>query len=68
MNFNQLFVISNGMISPRVPVHIGGVTMTPGVAFGNGVIMGGVHLADHVGKDFEVEVQNQVYVIKGVYK
>jgi len=65
--FNELFTIQNGMVSPKVPIHINGVTMTPGVSFGNGVSFGGVDLTQFVGKDLEVENQNGVYLIKGVY-
>ncbi len=69
MSFDQLFqrTAEVGMISPRVPVQIGGATMTPGVAFGGGVNIGGVDLIQLVGKDFDVEVQDEVHVIKGFY-
>ena len=69
MSFDQLFqrTAEVGMISPRVPVQIGGDTMTPGVAFGGGVNIDGVDLIQLVGKDFEVEVEDEVHVIKGVY-
>ena len=62
MSFDQLFqrTAAVGMISPRVPVQIGGDTMTPGVAFGGGVNIDGVDLIQLVGKDFEVEVQDVV--------
>ncbi len=68
MSFDQLFqrTAAVGMISPRVPVQIGGVTMTPGVPFGGGVNIGEVDLIQLVGKDFDVEVQDGVHVIKGV--
>ena len=67
VNFNQLFSIANGAISPKTTIQIGGVTMGPGVSFGGGVSMGGVDLSQHVGKDFEVEEQNGVYVITSIY-
>ncbi|HEY1018924.1 MAG TPA: hypothetical protein VGE25_08010 [Sediminibacterium sp.] len=68
VSFNQIFNISNGMVTPKVVVHINGVTMSPGVSFGGGVMFGGVDLTKFIGKDFEVEVSNGVYVIKGVYQ
>lgn len=40
----------NGMWSPIRPVQIGGVTMGPGVSFGQGVTMGGVNLAAELEK------------------
>jgi len=68
MHFYDLFAVTpDRMISPRVPVHINGVTMGPGVAFGGGVSFGGVDLAGIAGRDLEVVVENGVHVIKGHY-
>ena len=69
MSFDQLFQRSAavGMISPRVPVQIGDVAMGPGDAFGGGINIDGVDLIQLVGKDFDVEVQDEVHVINGVY-
>ena len=68
MSFYQLFsVVPGGGVSPRVPVHINGVTMGPGVTFGPGVYFGGVELASLEGKDFEVEIQKGVHIVKGVF-
>jgi len=67
MHFDQLFVIQNGAISPRFSITLGGVTMGQGVSFGNGVSFGGVNLAQHTNSYFEVDVQNGVHVIKGIY-
>ena len=67
MSFDQLFQRNtDGMISPRVPVQINGVTMGKGVGFGRGVAFGGVDLNQFVGKELDVEVQNEVHVIKGI--
>jgi hypothetical protein len=68
MNFNQVFQINNGMVSPRAVVRVGGVQMGPGVAMGGGVQISGLSLTDLVGKDLEVELQDGVYVITGVYQ
>lgn len=67
VSFNQLFATQNGMISPRVPVNINGVVMSPGVTFGGGVAFGGVSATQLVGKTFEVEVVNGIYVLKSAY-
>lgn len=67
-SFDTIFTRnSDGSISPRVGVHINGVSMGPGVAFGRGVSFGGVDLATLQGRDLETEIQGGVYVIKGVY-
>ena len=55
VGFYEVFDVSEGRISPKGKVKIGGVTMTPGVSFGGGVSMGGINLAEHIGKDLDVE-------------
>ncbi len=69
MSFDELFQRNaDGMISPRVPVHINGVTMGPGPGSGGGVSFGGVDLPQFMGKDLDVEVREDgVHVIKGAY-
>ena len=69
MSFDELFQRNaDGMISPRVPVHIGGVAMGPGVAIGGGESIDGVDLSQFVGRDFDVEVREDgVRMIEGVY-
>ena len=66
MHFDELFTNQNGMVAPKVNVHINGVTMGPGVSFGGGVSVGGVDLTQLIGKYFDVEIQNGVHIIKGV--
>lgn len=65
--FSDLFTVNNGMVQPKVSVHINGVTMGPGVSFGSGVSFGGVDLTQFIGKDFEADIQNNVYILKAVY-
>ncbi len=66
-DFSELFSVQNGMVAPKVTVNINGITMGPGVGFGGGVSFGGVDLTQFIGKKFEVELENGIYVIKGVY-
>ena len=67
MSFHQLFQQNpNGLMSPLVPVRVGGFTMGPGVSFGGGVGIGGVNLTQLVGQDFDVDVEDGVHVLKGV--
>ncbi len=42
--------------------------MSPGVSFGNGVSFGGIDLSQYINKDFDIEIQNGVYIIIGVFK
>lgn len=65
--YSELFNMDNGAITPKVPIHINGITMGPGVSFGGEVLFGGVDLSQLIGKDLEVEMQDGVYVIKGYY-
>ncbi len=66
--YSQIFTInSDGSITPKVSVSLGGITMGPGVAFTRGVQFSGVDLASLQGRDLDVEVQGNVHVIKGYF-
>lgn len=68
MSFDELFRKDpDGIISPRLPVHINGVTMRPGVDLGGGVSFGEVDLTPFVGNDLDVEIHDDVHVIRGIY-
>jgi hypothetical protein len=71
-NFWDLFRENpNGSISPRTTIRIGGITMSPGVAFGKGVVFGGVDIAEHSGRNVatteEVVNGQTIVVIHGFY-
>jgi len=68
INFYQIFKVNvDGSIEPLRPVRIGGVQMGPGVKFGKGVSFSGIDLSQFIGRDFAVEEQSGVYVIKGIF-
>lgn len=69
VSFNELFTVQGGMISPKTTVQIGGITMSPGVGFSasGGVSIGGIDLSQYIGKDFDADNQNGVWVIKSVF-
>lgn len=68
LNFYQIFRIhSDGSIEPIRVVRIGGVQIGPGVRFGRGVSFGNLDLFQFVGRDFQVEEQNGVLIISGIY-
>jgi hypothetical protein len=68
MHYSDIFRDNpNGTISPKVYVQLNGVTMGPGVTFGKGIAFGGVNLFDYRNKDIEIELINNVYIIKGFY-
>jgi hypothetical protein len=41
--------------------------MGPGVRFGGGVSFSGIDLASYIGRDFLVEDQSQILIIKGIF-
>lgn len=65
--FSEVFHVSNGSISPKTQVQMGGVSMGPGVIFGSGVSFSGIDLSQHVGKDIEGDIENRALNIKGFY-
>ena len=68
INFYQLFKVNtDGSIEPLVVVKIGGVQFGPGVRFGKGVSFSGIDLTQYIGRDFQVENQAGVFVIKGIF-
>ena len=68
VNFYQIFRINiDGSIEPLRLVKIGGVQMGPGVRFGKGVSFSGIDLSQYVGRDFAVEEQLGVLLIKGIF-
>ena len=68
LNFYQIFRINtNSSIEPIRTVRIGGMQFGPGVRFGGGVSFGGIDLSQHIGRDFQVEEQNGILIIIGIY-
>lgn len=68
VSFNEVFQTNpDGSISPRSVVCVGGVTMSPGVAFTQGVSFGGLDLASLGGRDLEIEQEPGRIIIKGHY-
>ena len=68
INFYKIFKINpDGSMEPLKTVRIGGVQMSQGVKFGRGVSFGGVNLFDYVGRDFQIEEENGVLIILGIY-
>ena len=69
INFYQLFrQYPDGSIEPTRRIRVGGVEFGPGVRFSGGVSFSGIDLMRFIGKDFEVEDQNGILFLKGVYE
>ena len=71
IHFDQLFSIQNGMITPKqgVVIQLGSMTFQHGASFNasGGVQIGGVDMAQLVGKYLEVKQTGGVNVIEGIY-
>lgn len=64
--FSQVFQINpDGSVSPKVPVHINGVSMGVGVSFTQGVSFGGFDITTIKGRDLDIEKQGDIVIIKG---
>lgn len=68
INFHSIFnVNSDGSISSKEKtIRIGGVQFGPGARFNN-VSFGGINSSVLIGRDLEVRVENDIYVITGIY-
>jgi hypothetical protein len=69
INFNQIFDRNpeTGVITPRARVRVGGVTFGPGVTFGSGVFFSGIDLSRFITNDFEVDIEGDLFIIRGIY-
>ncbi len=69
VTFDSVFTrYEDGSLEPMQKIRIGGVSLGPGVRFSRGTSFAGVDLALFIGRDLDVEKENDVLVIKGIYK
>lgn len=67
-SFWEIFKVHpDGSIEPIRIVRIGGVQFGPGVRFGRGVAFSGIDLALYIGRDLQVEEQDGIIILKGIY-
>ena len=68
LNFDTIFTKhEDGSLEPKQRIRIGGVTLGPGAKFNKGASFSGVDFTQFVGRDFEVETDGDILVIKGIY-
>lgn len=68
-DFDELFQINpNNTISPKRRIEISGVTLSPGVASGTGVLYGGVSLFTLQGKKILIDEDTDLIRIQGYYE
>lgn len=58
---------TDGSIEPVQPVRIGGVSLGPGVTLTKGQIIAGLDLSQYTNSDFQIDIQDGVLIIKGIY-
>jgi hypothetical protein len=67
IHFNELFIYSNGKITPLVTVQIGGVSISPGATMNEEIQINGISLKQITNHFLEVTLENGIYRINGVY-
>jgi hypothetical protein len=68
VNFFSIFrQHSDGTLEPLRVVRIGGVQLSPGVRFGQGVNFGGINLFNFIGRDFQAEDYGAYIVLIGIF-
>ncbi len=68
VTFDSVFrKYDDGSLEPKQRIRVGGVTFGPGVRFTKGVAFGGIDFTLFVGHDLQVETDNDLLVIRGIY-
>jgi hypothetical protein len=68
LNFKALFESkSDGSIEPKQRIRISGIEFGTGVILRPGIGVGGIDLTQFADRDLEVETDDSVFVIKGIY-
>ncbi|MDO9580570.1 MAG: hypothetical protein Q7J06_08390 [Bacteroidales bacterium] len=66
--FSAIFIRhQDGSLEPLRRVRIGGVEFGPGVKLSGGVRFGGVDITKYIGRDLEIEVDNDTWIVTGIY-
>lgn len=69
VSFNTIFKVHpNGSIESIRRVKISGVIISPGIRFSPGVRFGGIDLTLYVGKEIEIDDENGIIILKGIYR
>jgi hypothetical protein len=68
MPFDRIFMIVEGQIIPLVHVSIGNVAFAAGVPIPPPLTLEGVEMKDFAGHDLEIEREDGLTVIKGLFR
>lgn len=69
ITFDSIFTIyPDGSIEPKKRIRVNGVELGPGVRFSKGVAFSGIDFALFIGKDLEVDENEGIVNITGIYQ
>lgn len=57
----------DGSLTPKISLHLNGITFGPGVSFSRGVVFGGIDFFQFFGKPIAGTMENGVLIVKGFY-
>lgn len=64
VKFSDLFKTEgNGMLTPLIPIRMGGITVGNGISFGGGVSIGGLNLLEYSSSIVNGYVDNGIFVV-----
>lgn len=68
IKFDAIFhKYQDGSLEPKLKIRVGGIVITPGVKFSKGVAFGGIDFTNFIDHDLEVETDEDIIIIKGIY-
>lgn len=68
INFSSVFrKNTDGSFEPTQRVRVGGAEFGPGVRFNRGVSVGGIDFMQLIDREFEVETDGGVMILRGAY-
>ena len=67
VTFDSVFNEEDGTLETLQRIRVGGVNLGAGVRIGKGVIIGGVDFNQFNHRDLEIDVDNDTFVIRGIY-
>ncbi len=68
LHFWNLFELnSNGSLTPRKTIRVGGITFGPGVSFSKGVLFSGIDFFKYSNNDIAAVEKDGILEIKGFY-
>ena len=67
--FSSVFRVNptDGSIEPTQRIRIGGVELAPGTILRRGQVIAGIDFTQYTDRDFEITVDDQILVIRGIY-